>query len=104
MHPGPASWVSGGASLTVVAGPNEGQTYPVEQVLTLGRSPMAEVMLSGSSVSREHARITRTGTGYRIRDLGSTNGTKVNGARIDEAPLVNGDRVEIPPYTLEFRT
>jgi hypothetical protein len=88
--------------LRVVTGPNEGQTYELGNTVTLGRSPGVGVLLSGSSVSREHARIVRRGPLYQLRDLGSTNGTRINGRRIAEATLTPGDRIEISPYVLLF--
>jgi hypothetical protein len=88
--------------LRVVRGPTEGQTYELGLSLVLGRAPTADVLLSGSSISREHARIWLEGSTYRIRDLGSTNGTLVNGRRVTEAVLEAGDKIEIRPFVFEF--
>jgi hypothetical protein len=57
----------------------------------IGRSRNAHYMLSSPKVSKEHAEISRADTHYRVRDLGSTNGTFVNGQRVGETGLVNGD-------------
>jgi len=52
------------------------------------------VVFNDSNVSREHAQMRRTSDGWKILDLGSTNGTKVNGRKIDaEQLLVNGDEL-----------
>lgn len=91
-----------GARLDVVSGPNQGQSYSISDGALLGRSPSAGVLLSGSSVSREHAQITRRGDTYQLEDLGSTNGTRVNGRRVSEVALAPGDQIEISPYVLRF--
>jgi len=58
---------------------------------TIGRNPSAKLQIDSARVSREHAVIVREDDAYRIRDLGSTNGTCLNGRRIDEAVLADGD-------------
>ena len=55
----------------------------------LGRSKDCDFVIMSQEVSKEHAEISRVGNEYRIRDLRSTNGTFLNGARIIEAPLTN---------------
>jgi EAL domain-containing protein (putative c-di-GMP-specific phosphodiesterase class I) len=57
----------------------------------VGRSTTAHYIIYSSQVSKEHAVISRGGDGYLIRDLGSTNGTFINGRRVTESPLVHGD-------------
>ncbi len=69
----------------------------LDQPLTLGRDPANRLAFdeADDAVSREHARIERGATGYKIVDLGSANGTFVNRARVQgEAPLVHGDIVQ----------
>lgn len=69
--------------LSVRRGPEEGQTFPLTSVsVTVGRDPMADIVLSDPEVSRQHARFTRTAEGYELQDLGSTNGTFVDGKRL----------------------
>jgi len=53
-------------------------------------------------VSRRHAEIVRQGESYLVRDAGSLNGTYVNRERIDEAPLTNGDEVQVGKFKLVF--
>lgn len=53
-------------------------------------------------MSRRHAEIVRTGQSYVVRDVGSLNGTYVNNSRIDEAPLVQGDELQIGKFRLVF--
>ncbi len=73
--------------------------------LTVGRDPGNDVVLSHPVVSRQHARIMKTGTDgeYTIEDLGSTNGTFVNGERVVEPRLLRrDDRIYIGPVKLAF--
>ena len=62
----------------------------------LGRSPDCHCLLSDPSVSRRHARITHDGERWLVADLGSLNGTRVNGWRIaDETEIRPGDRLSL---------
>src|SRR4051795_707824 len=61
-----------------------------EAPLAIGRMPECDLNLSDANVSRKHAEIRRQGTGFVVVDLGSTNGTKVNGANVKERLLNNG--------------
>jgi ABC-type multidrug transport system ATPase subunit/pSer/pThr/pTyr-binding forkhead associated (FHA) protein len=67
---------------------------------TIGRDPGNLVALDHPQVSRFHARLDRRGSQLVLRDLHSTNGTFVNGARIGERVLREGDRVQLGPYSL----
>ena len=74
--------------LTVRKGPQEGQAYPlVSSMVTVGRDPMADIVIPDPEVSRQHARLTRTDDGYEIQDLGSTNGTFIDGQRLTGDPV-----------------
>jgi len=74
--------------LTVRKGPQQGQAYPlVSSMVTVGRDPMADIVIADPEVSRQHARLTRTAEGYEIQDLGSTNGTFVDGQRLTGDPV-----------------
>ena len=71
-----------------------GERVPLgEYVVTVGRAPDATIVLGDPNVSRRHAEIRPAGDGFVVVDLASTNGTKVNGARIAEHPLHDGDEV-----------
>jgi hypothetical protein len=69
--------------------------------VTLGRRPENSVQLDDALVSRRHARITLDADGLRVEDLGSRNGTRVNGAPIQIAVLHPGDRVVIGRTRIE---
>ena len=62
----------------------------------------ADLVLGDSNVSRRHAELTRNATGWCIADLGSTNGTRVNGMRVSEQDLANGDTITMGLVTLMF--
>ncbi|HWG44885.1 MAG TPA: HD domain-containing phosphohydrolase [Gemmataceae bacterium] len=63
-------------------GPFKGQSWETMELLRIGRLGPLEVVLDDNSVSRNHAEIRHTDRGWRLRDLGSTNGTRLNGVRL----------------------
>jgi pSer/pThr/pTyr-binding forkhead associated (FHA) protein len=93
-----------GAGLLVVKrGPGAGSRFTLDTDVTLaGRHPESDIFLDDITVSRRHAEIMRSGDGYTVRDAGSLNGTYVNRERIDEAPLANGDELQIGAFKLVF--
>jgi predicted component of type VI protein secretion system len=71
-------------------------TLQMEQdVIAIGRSKENDVVIKNIKASRRHARIERIGATYQITDLGSGNGTKVNGKKIDFQALNKGDEIAI---------
>jgi len=97
----------------VVEGPEEapfaelvlpdGSHFPLgEGPVTLGRLPECDVVLNDPNVSRRHAEFRRTADGVVVTDLGSTNGTRVNGVPVREQQLVSGDEVTVGSTTLVF--
>jgi ABC-type multidrug transport system ATPase subunit/pSer/pThr/pTyr-binding forkhead associated (FHA) protein/ABC-type multidrug transport system permease subunit len=72
------------------------------QIITIGRRPGNTVVLNHPQVSGDHARLERSGSTYRIIDLGSTNHVYVNGQRVSQRPLNLGDVIRIGPYELTF--
>jgi pSer/pThr/pTyr-binding forkhead associated (FHA) protein len=62
---------------------------------TVGRAPAADFKLDAALVSRVHCRITAENEMLNVEDLASTNGTFVNGLRVDTGQLTNGDRLRI---------
>jgi len=71
--------------------------------LGLGRESDNHFVLTDPGVSRHHARLVRSGDDWAIEDLGSSNGTRVNGRRVSSALLRDGDRVRLCGVELEFR-
>ncbi len=67
-----------------------------------GRNDTTDLPINSTRVSREHAVIVRAGDTYRVRDLDSTNGTFVNGQRIEEATLSDGDILMIADVEFTF--
>jgi ABC transport system ATP-binding/permease protein len=72
------------------------------KVLRIGRAPDNDIVVSDLSVSRHHAELRRTASGYQIVDLDSHNGTFVNGQQVGSAPLTEGDIVGIGPSTFRL--
>jgi hypothetical protein len=70
------------------------QPHFLEPLTFIGRTPENQVRIYKPAVSRRHAQITETDSGWLLRDLSSENGTYVNGQRITERLLVEGDRVQ----------
>jgi pSer/pThr/pTyr-binding forkhead associated (FHA) protein len=92
-----------GGLLVVVRGPNAGARLAlVKDVTTAGRHPDADMFLDDVTVSRRHAEFARIDSTFRIRDVGSLNGTYLNGQRVEDAALTNGDEVQIGRYKMAF--
>ena len=81
--------------LVVKQGSQPGQEYEFSQAeLTIGRDPTCEISIAQTSVSRRHARLSRQGDQYFVEDLGSSNGTTVNGKPVHGVmPLNSGDQL-----------
>jgi hypothetical protein len=91
------------AELTIETGPDAGHSHRAgDHALRLGRSPDNDVILRDPATSGHHARVERRGDQFWIVDLGSTNGTLVNGEPIQEKELSNGDRVTIGQNAVQF--
>ena len=87
--------------LLVIAGAQIGELHKLSNVRTvLGRSPTAALRLVDDGVSREHAELVVEGGHLSVCDLGSTNGTFVNGARVERRGLGDGDKLSIGNATL----
>ncbi len=92
------------ASLLVVRGANIGTHFLIRETKQrLGRDSHCEIHLEDSEASRTHAEIDFVNGQYLLRDLGSSNGTFVNGKRITEHTLCVGDRVQIGKRLMLFR-
>jgi two-component system, cell cycle response regulator len=91
------------ALMLVLSGPRLGHRLVLgDAAVDVGRGSAAGLILDADSVSRKHARIERFGGGHKIVDCGSTNGTYVNGVRVKEQLLKDGDRIGIGKALLKY--
>ena len=82
---------------------HDNQRTPIDgPVIQIGRAPGCEIVLDDRNVSRRHAEIRRRGPVVVLVDLDSTNGTIVNGRRVREHPLSDGDRITLGNSRLTF--
>jgi serine phosphatase RsbU (regulator of sigma subunit) len=84
---------------------NQREVEIVHTPFTLGRQSDSDLVLLDSRISRRHAQIVKTDSGYLIEDMGSRHGTAVNNDRISSCPLKSGDRINLgvaDSYTISF--
>ncbi|WP_026208662.1 FhaA domain-containing protein [Catelliglobosispora koreensis] len=92
----------GGRNVRLVSG--DGRTYPLAIGQTvIGRGDQANMRLPDVGISRRHARLDFDGAQVILTDLGSTNGTMVNGQRVSAVALNPGDMIQLGTTTLTFR-
>jgi 3-deoxy-D-manno-octulosonate 8-phosphate phosphatase KdsC-like HAD superfamily phosphatase len=93
-----------GFALRFISGKYQGGEYPLGEAgeLVIGSSSELDMVLIEDMVSRKHARITLAAAGISIADLGSTNGTFVNGEKVRKAQLKEGDRILIGTSILKL--
>ncbi len=96
---GPTTW-----SLSIVEGVARGRTFTVRGGEGIGRGPGNEIIVEDAKASAQHARIERVGNVLRVIDLGSTNGTALNGVTVTQpTSLKEGDRIRVGATVLEVR-
>ena len=88
------------------------QIYPADFVagmillesefVTIGRDQDCDLVLPDANVSRLHVRLARTASGFVLQDLGSTNGSLVNGHAVKEVELISGDTIQVGTYLFRF--
>ncbi len=88
--------------LVVISGDSMGLRAKVEGNMLVGRDPEADLVLPDAGVSWHHAMIEDRGDSRVVVDLGSTNGTTVNGRKLDEGPLQHGDKIVFGKTTVRF--
>lgn len=84
--------------IRVQNGPDVGRIYKLDTLtITLGRDPLADITLNDPEISRQHARLIQTSDSYQIQDMGSTNGTFVDGYRLaaDPIDLIPGQEIAL---------
>ena len=89
----------------MTAGPLSGTAIPLAAApVVIGRDPSCAIVLEDEYVSSRHARVVPDGDGWLLEDLGSTNGTRLDGRPLrGPVPLSAGQRLEIGRSTLELR-
>ncbi|HSD17361.1 MAG TPA: GGDEF domain-containing protein [Thermomonas sp.] len=104
LSPGPLRPAPRSACVVVIHGEGLGRRADIDQSpVVVGRSQEVDLVIAHKSVSREHCRIWREASGYRIRDLGATNTTRVNEARIaSDTALADGDQITVGESILKF--
>lgn len=91
------------AALLGITGSFRGRSYPLEGVeVPVGRRENNTIVLADSSVSGSHAKLIRQETGWLLKDLASTNGTRVNGLAIEETRLQERDQVQFGSIAMVF--
>lgn len=92
-------------SLTIIKGPQAGSTFVLDrQEVTIGRDPNCSVFLNDMTVSRKHAIIKITGAAATVEDLGSLNGTWVDGAIVNNANLSDGSTIQIGTFRMVYHS
>jgi len=93
--------------LTILVGPNPGRTYPLDKPeMVIGRDLGVDIVINDVEVSRKHAHLVAQQGSYLIEDLGSTNGTVVNGLRLTAPHLLHpGEQIALGEHvTLVYET
>ena len=99
----PAAGGDRGAKLTAISGPESGRVFVLKPETQVGRESTKDIPLpADNTVSRYHARVVQEGAGYVLYDMGSTNGTYVNGTRVNRQELGNSDVVQIGNTRFKF--
>ena len=95
---------STGDTVTVQAGNGRGRAYDLpEKDMIIGRDASADIAVDDGKVSREHARLSYANGAWSILDLGSSNGTYLNGQRVNgQQQLVNGDKIKVGDTILVY--
>ena len=91
------------AKLIALTGHHAGMEYQLDRdCVTMGRGPGVDFAFDDPAMSRQHAAVDYADGGFKIRDLGSTNGIACNGAPIQGATLEHGDQLTIGEHTLQL--
>jgi pSer/pThr/pTyr-binding forkhead associated (FHA) protein len=92
------------ASVIVIFGGQEQKTFQLDKPrMVVGREPSCEIHIDNLGISRNHCAFAARGEAFVVQDLGSSNGTFVNGRKITEHFLNDADEVVIGKYTLKFK-
>ncbi len=92
-----------GVHVVVLSGSAKGTTRPLGVKLRVGKAEDNDLILADDTVSRHHCELTRANDGVHVRDLGSTNGTRVQGARVSEAIVQPGTVLKVGEIEIALR-
>jgi hypothetical protein len=92
----------GGTGAGSIVLPSGDRFALTESIITIGRHPDSNLVLADPNVSRNHAEIRPQGDRYVVVDLGSTNGSRVNGVRVDTQVLQDGDEISFGNTRMRF--
>ncbi len=95
---------SGSGWLVPLEGPQTGELFQLGARAIVGTAPDCNIVLRDPSISGRHAEIAMAGRGYRITDLGSTNGTYVNDKRVTSEDLIDNDSVRLGRTNFKFKS
>ena len=91
--------------LHILSGQLEGKVFDLlEERVTVGRALDNTIRMEDGTISHHHAMFVLESDGYRLRDLNSTNGTRVNGMRVSETMLGNGDQVRMGSVEMRYES
>jgi hypothetical protein len=90
--------------LVPLDGPQTGELFQLKGRCVVGKAPDCDVVLNDPSISSRHAEFIAGRTGFRVNDLGSTNGTYVNDKKITNADLVDNDSVRLGRTNFKFKS
>jgi pSer/pThr/pTyr-binding forkhead associated (FHA) protein len=102
-RPKRATRESGRPTLVLVSDGEEIKSVPVERRIRIGRQSDNELVITDPGVSRHHCEVINTNGTCTLHDMGSTNGTYVNGSVVSEHALRDGDRISLGSTVVEFR-
>ncbi len=85
-------------------GPQTGELFQLKSRSVIGTSGDCDIVLRDGSISGRHAEIAFAGRGYRITDLGSTNGTYVNDKRVSSEELIDNDSIRLGRTNFKFKS
>ena len=89
----------------IVGAPEDRRQFVLDgDHVLIGRAAACDIVLTDDTVSRSHARVERRGDAFVVEDLGTANGTRVNGARVDRKTLSPGDVITMGKSTLRFES
>ena len=92
------------SAAVVIEDPANTKEFPLTVINGIGRSDENRICLSNPGISRKHCEIKAVSGGYMIKDLGSQNGTFVNGQRVTEKKLTEGDTIDVGSVKFVFRS